>query len=160
MKEGRLLAVFVVAVAVSAVASGPLVGAVDLTRAEPTPGEGTAAVTVESVPTTEVVLERGEFDAGRYHLTAPPAVVDVGAVEGNPMLRYTIDVPGLWFTASSRYELGGRDDDRLRLQPSPVGISPQTVDGDRYNATVSIWLRTGDLQTDLVQHRITVRVER
>ena len=160
MTERRLLVVFALFLALSAVVSGPLVGAVDLTRAERPPGAGSADVAVESVPTDDIVLAAGRFGAGRYHLTAPAAVVTVRSVTGNPVLRYSVDVPGLWLTASSRYELGGTAGTQLRLTPNPSGVSPQRVEAGRYNATVSIWLRTGDLQTDLFQRPITVEVER
>lgn len=153
------MGVFVFFLALSAIVSGPFVGAVDLTRAETPPGTGTAEVTVESVPAADIVLERGEFDAGRYHLTALPAVVSVGSVEGNPVLRYSVDIPNLWFTVSSRYELAGSGGDRVELRPNPSGVSPQRVTQDRYNATVSIWLQTDDLQRDLVQQQIVIEVE-
>lgn len=159
MTEGRVLGVFAFFVVLSAVVSGPLVGAVDLTRAETPAGTGSADVTIESIPADDIVLEPGEFDAGRYHLAAPPAVASIDAVEGNPVLRYSIDVPALWLTVSSRYELAGTAGDCLKLRPDPSGVSPQRVSQERYNATVSVWLRTGELQRDLVQQRIVIEVD-
>ncbi|MFC6975186.1 hypothetical protein ACFQL1_11845 [Halomicroarcula sp. GCM10025709] len=160
MPTPRPLAALAVAVAVLAIVSGPLVGAVDLTRATPPAGAGDATVSVDSVPAGQIVLERSRFGAGRYHLSAPPAVVSVGSVDGNPVVRYTIDIPGLWTTATSRYQLADRSGERMGLRPNPVGISPQRIDQTRYNATVAIWLRTGDRERDLIQRRITVEVQR
>lgn len=160
MMEGRLLVVFAFFVALSAVVSGPLVGGVDLTRAETPPGDGTAEVAIERAPADEIVLERGSFGAGRYHLTAPPFVLTVESVDGNPVIRYTVDVPDLWLTVSSRYDLAGTEGKQLRLRPNPTGVSPQRVERGRYNATVSIWLRTGDVETDLLQRPVTIEVRR
>ncbi|MFC7075299.1 hypothetical protein [Haloarcula halophila] len=160
MSLPRPLAALAVAVAVLAFVSGPLVGAVDLTRATPPPGAGQADVSVESVPDGGIVLERGRFGAGRYHLSAPPAVVSVDSVEGNPVVRYTIDIPELWTTATSRYALAGRGGERVQLRPNPLGISPDRIERESYEATVAVWLRTGDRERDLVQRRITIEVER
>jgi hypothetical protein len=160
MSLPRPLAALALAIAVLALASGPLVGSVDLTRATAPAGAGEATVTVESVPADDITLERSRFDAGRYHLSAPPGVVTIDSVEGNPMVRYTIDIPALWTTATSRYGLAGRAGDHLRLRPNPLGISPKRLDRDSYNATVAVWLRTGDRERDLFQRQITIEVER
>jgi hypothetical protein len=160
MSVPRPIAALAVGIAVLAVVSGPLVGAVDLTRATPPAGAGDATVSVESVPADRIVLERSRFGAGRYHLSAPPAVVALDSVEGNPVVRYTIDIPQLWVTATSRYPLADRGGQRLRLRPNPLGISPRRITQDRYNATVAIWLRTDDRERDLIQRRITIEVKR
>lgn len=154
----RPLVALAAVVAVVTVVSGPLVGAADLTRAAPPAGPGEAAVTVETVPADEIVLERGRFGAGRYHLAGPPAVVAVESIRDNPVVRYTVDVPGLWTTATSRYELAGRAGQRLQLRPSPVGISPQRVQRGQYEATVAVWLRTDDRERDLYQQRVAIEV--
>jgi len=151
---------FALLVAILAVASGPLVGAVDVTQQETPPGEGSTAVSVDSVPTGQVTLERGRFGSGRYHLAAPPAVIAVDRVEGNPAVRYTIDIPSLWITATSRYELAGTEGTQMELRPEPIGISPQRVDRDRYDAILTIWIREGDRERQILLERITIEVER
>ncbi|WP_254273059.1 hypothetical protein [Haloarcula marina] len=150
----RLLSGVFVLVLVAAVAVGPLGVAVG--ESPTTPDEAT--VTVESVPTDTLTLDRGRFGSGRYHLDAPPAVVTAANVSGTPSVRYVIDVPGLWMTATTRRDLAGREG-RLALAASPATVSPDRVDRRRYNATVAVWVRTGSRDRDLLQRRITVEVE-
>lgn len=151
---GRVAVGFSLLVVVAAVAVGPL--GVDGLQRAPDVADN-AAVTVESAPSETVTLERGRFGSGRYHLDAPPAVVTVADVRGSPRLRYTIDVPRLWLTATSRYELAGRSGTQ-RLVASPTTVSPDRVEQRRYDAILSIWVREGDRDRDLLQRQITVVV--
>jgi hypothetical protein len=148
-----LVFLFLVCIVGSAIVVGPL--GTDATR---TSAGESADVTVEFVPEDNVTLERGKFGSGRYHVDAPPAVVHVENVTGTPILRYVVDIPGEWLTASSRYGLGGREG-RLSMRPSPVTISPAVIDQERYEAIVSVWVRTGTRERDIVQRRVTVEVE-
>jgi len=150
--QRSLVLISLLLVATAAVAVGPLgAGA-----SQPTVTER-ANVTVESLPDDTITLERGRFGSGRYHIDAPPAVVSVENVAGTPILRYVIDVPGLWLTATSRYGLGGRDG-RLEMRASPVTVSPDSIDRDRYEATVAVWVRTGTYERDIVQRHVVVEV--
>lgn len=163
MDVDRALAFSTVFVIVtSAVVAGPLIPGVGLPATaddRPTPGTGTANVTVESVPET-VTLRRGAFGAGTYHLEAPPAVVTVRDVDGNPTLNYGIDVPALDYTSLHSYELAGREG-KLRLEFRPFEISPRRVNRDSYEATVSVWLVTrGNEYVSLYQETVTVEVRR
>lgn len=151
---------FALFVSILAVASGPLVGAVDVTQQETPPGEGSTVVSVNAVPTGQVTLERGRFGSGRYHLAAPPGAITVDRVEGNPAVRYTIDIPSLWITATSRYELAGTEGTQMELRPEPIGISPQRVEQDRYDAILTIWIREGDRERQVFVERITIEVQR
>jgi len=148
-----LVLLFLVCIVGSAIAVGPL--GTDATR---TSAAEHADVTVESIPEDDITLERGQFGSGRYHIDAPPAVVRVENVTGTPILRYVIDIPGEWLTASSRYGLGGREG-RISMRPSPVTVSPDAIDQERYEAIVSVWVRTGTHERDIVQRRVTVEVE-
>lgn len=139
------------------VASGPLVPGVDLTPAPPEPGVGTATASVESVP-TELRLVRERFGAGRYRLVAPAAVVEVGRVEGRPVLRYVVDVPGLSFVTASEYPLHGRAGDRLSPTVGSATVSPQRVDRGVYEGTLAVWLREGPEYTALVQREVRIEV--
>jgi hypothetical protein len=147
----------VLLVVLVSVVSGPLVPWVDLTRAPPAPGAGTASASVESVP-SEVRLVRERFGAGRYRLDAPAAVVGVDAVRGRPVLRYVVDVPALSFVATSERPLAGRDGDRVTLAVGGATASPRQVDRESYEATVAVWLREGPEYTALVQREVTVEV--
>jgi hypothetical protein len=149
---------FALFVSILAVASGPLVGAVDVSQQGPPAGEGTAAVTVDSMPTEQIILERGQFGSGRYHIDAPSAVITVDRVAGNPTLRYTVDIPSLWITATSRYELAETSETQMHLRPEPIGISPQRVDRDSYDGVLTIWIREGDRERQVFVEQITIEV--
>lgn len=123
---------------------------------EPRTGTGSATVEVLSTPET-VALEPTRFGAGTYRLSSPPAVVQVHEVRGTPELTYTIDVPGLQLAEVAHYPLARRTG-RQRLAFDPVEISPKRVEADRYEATVAVWLRTGDRYRTLAQTRVTVEV--
>lgn len=152
MSETRLVVAFCLAVAVATVAAGPLVGAVDPGRTgTPPPGTGSADVRVVSVPTDRFAFVRERFGAGKYRLDAPPAVVAVEAVEGNPTVTYAVDVPALSWTATGRYDLAGAEGNRLRLRPAPRTVAPDRLERDRYAATVAVWVRTGDAYTAVFQ---------
>ncbi|AUG48405.1 hypothetical protein BVU17_13030 [Haloarcula taiwanensis] len=159
MTEWVVPATFALFVSILAVASGPLVGAVDVTQEGPPVGDGSTAVTVGSVPTEQVTLERGRFGSGRYHLDAPPAVLTVDRVAGNPAVRYTIDIPSLWITATSRYELAGTEGTRMGLRPKPIGISPQRINRGSYDAVLTIWIREGDRERQITVKQITIEVQ-
>lgn len=146
------LLAFSVVVVVGAIAVGPF----GVGTAETDTGDR-ADVTLESAPTDTLVLERGRFGSGRYHIDAPPAVVTVGDVTGTPTLRYTIDIPEAWLTLTSRYDLAGRSG-RLRMGASPATVSPERVDQGQYDAVVAVWLRTGVRERSLAQRRVTVEV--
>lgn len=164
MREGRpLVWSTVVLIAAMTLASGPLVGAVDLPAGPapgPPPGTGSASVEVLSAPTT-VTLQRSSFGAGTFHLEGPPARVRVDAVTGNPELRYSIDIPGLWFSDANEYALRGRAGDRVTLEFRPVELSPTRVTEDRYRGTLAIWLVTdGDTYRTVHQASVTIEVAR
>lgn len=161
-RNGPILVTAFVVIALS-ILSGPLVGGVDLTSrpTTPAPGSGSASVSVQSVPTGTVHIERGEFDAGTYHLAAEPAVVRVSDVRGNPTLRYSVDIPALGLVDTKSYALGEQGAGTLRLEFRPFEISPEWIQKDRYNATIAIWLvQRGNEYESLYQESVTVEVER
>jgi len=141
---------FSLLVVAAAVAVGPLG-----VTGEPT-AEDSATVALVSAPSDGITLERGRFGSGRYHVEAPPAVVEADDVTGSPELRYVIDIPGAWVTLTSRYELTSSG--RLRLGASPATVSPDRIERGRYEATVAVWLRTGTRERALLQRQVTVEV--
>jgi hypothetical protein len=146
-------------VAVTAVLSGPLVDGIDFTRASEIPeagaGTGTAEVSVESVPDV-VVLERGDFGAGTYHMTAPDAVVRVGEVTGNPHLEYVIEIPAIDYVEGRIIGLHDAEGERLHLAVRPVEIGPRIVTGASYNGTISIRLQSDRTR---VLYEAPIRIE-
>jgi len=150
--ERAFLVGFSLAVLLAAVAVGPLgVGGTHPAIEE------RATVSLVSAPTDAITLERGRFGTERYHVEAPPAVVSVSGVAGNPTLRYVVDIPEAWLTVTSRYDLAGREG-RLHLGASPTTVSPERIDKERYEATVAIWLRAGTHESAILQRQVTVEV--
>ncbi|MFC4356902.1 hypothetical protein ACFO0N_02950 [Halobium salinum] len=147
--------------AVVTVATGPLLPAVGLSAGSAHPvGSGDAAVTLERPPVDGLELVRGDFDAGTYHLESTPGRVAVDDVSGNPALKLTVDVPGIYYSDVRTYELGGRSGESVRLRFPAVDVSPEYVTANRYDATVGVWLRTGDEYDQLYQETVTVEVRR
>lgn len=78
------------------VATGPLVGLVDVGPAETGLGEGTATVENVHLPTS-LSMTPGRFGTGVVYLRIPPAVVDLSSVDGRSRLVYRVAVPSLGF---------------------------------------------------------------
>lgn len=162
MADGRpLVWSTVLVITVVAIVSGPLVSGVNPPAAggsaEPPVGAGSASVDVVSAPST-VTLQRSSFGAGTYHFEGPPARVTVRSVTGNPGIRYSIDVPDLWFTDTKTYPLQGRAGDRIDLEFRPVELSPTRVTNDSYRGRLAIWLVT-DGGTYRTVYQAPVRIE-
>lgn len=155
-----LFAATALVVVLASVASGPLVGAVDLTQTpEVAPrGTGAADVEVRSVPET-VVLEQANFGAGTYHLAGPSGSVAVGTVSGNPLLEYVIHVPALDFTDIKTYELRESPNRAIELRFRPVEISPRRVGKDEYEGSIEIRLQSDEFAL-LYEKPVTVEVRR
>lgn len=154
-----LIAATVLIVVVISGASGPLVGAVDLST-EPggsaPPGTGSADATVNEVPET-VFLEEANFGAGTYHLSGPSARVTVGTVSGNPLLEYVIHIPALDFTDIKTFELRKTPERSLSLTFRPVEISPKEIDQDEYDGRIEVRLQSDEFAI-LYEEAVTVEV--
>lgn len=144
----------------SAVAAGPLVPGAGIGAAgAPPTGEGTATVEVRSMPAT-VTLERAAFGAGVYRFEAAPATVAVRSVDGNPALKYAIDVPGLDYADITTRDLHGREGETVRLGLARVGISPERVTRSAYEARLTVWVVGEERRYRAIrQLRLTVEVE-
>lgn len=143
------------------VASGPLVGAVDLAhRTGPTvpPGRGTAAVHLVDAPRT-ATLEAGDFGSGTYHLVGSPARVRVGDVRGDPVLEYVVRVPGIGLTDVHEYHPRETPHRTVDLRYRPVEVSPRLVGNDTYAGTLEVRLQADDYRL-LYEGDLTVEVAR
>lgn len=158
-RSDRVLLVVACLVCLGVVTSGVVDYGSSPSSPSPTRGSGTADVTVESVPASEVTLTRGMFDSGTYHLDAPPAYVTADRVDGNPVVKFALDVPALGLIDATFYELHGRAGDTVALSFSKNELSPKRVTDDEYDATLSVWLQEeGGRFTTLYQRQITVEV--
>lgn len=167
MDADQALVATTVAVIVAVVlASGPLVGTVDLTPERATDagadvplGNGTAAVSVVSVPDT-VRLDRGEFGANAYAVRVPNATVAVATAEGRPFLNYKLRIETLGHTTSALYEIGDRANDRIALTLDPRPIAPDEVNRTEYAGELVVVLTDDRGRRVLYRGTITVEVAR
>lgn len=168
MEPHRIAVYATVAVVVGvAIASGPLVGAVDLTResADPgdgadagVPGEGSVDVAVESLPET-ARLDRGEYGAAAYTLRVPDAHVRLSNVTGQPLVVYKIQLSALGYTAGTVHFVTAEHAGPFRLQLESDTVPPDGIDRDRYEGRLTVLVR-GDGERIVERRSITVRVGR
>lgn len=161
MEPARAFAVAVVAtILVVTLASGPLVGAVDLTTAEEDPvipGSGTLNLTVVSVPDT-ATLDRNAFGAATYQLTVGDATVDVHHVTGNPIVRYKLKIPAMGYTRVTTTFLDADDVGRLTIAFESTALAPAQVDRDRYAGELQLATFDDGGTTTHVERNVTVEV--
>jgi hypothetical protein len=149
----------VAVILLTAVATGPLVGAVTVPEAGVTgadPGTGAATVEVVSVP-DRVTLEPGEYDTGVYYLEVPDAVLDVSAVSGKPVVTYSLSVPELR-SRSAVFFLGPGEEGRKQLSMERLSFAPSEVERDRYTGQLRLVLRDGGGERTLYEAPVVVEV--
>lgn len=149
---------FVVGLIVAtAVASGPLVAGVDLTR-EDAPGfcggGGTAVVDVVSAPADGFALEQERFGAETYHLSGPDAEVHVRQAADCPRVVYRLRLPELGVDARSVVFVENTGE--VELSAPNVRVAPKEVDANSYEAILTIELEGDEPR---VLHRANVTVE-
>lgn len=167
MNPGRLTVFATVAIVVfTALLSGPLVGAVDLTEDSEVdtsfnPGQGSANVTVLSVP-ERGTLERYEFGAGAYYLRMGEMEVNVTAVEGQPILVYKLRSADLTFVSSTNTFLN-----ESSTGPMTVPFREDTIQGERvdesrdeYTMELVVGVLANDEERVIQRTNVTVEVER
>lgn len=167
MNAGRFAATLTVAVVLlTALLSGPLVGAVDLTKEPPVdtdfnPGQGSANVTVLSVPETGT-LKQFEFGAGAYYLRMDAMEVNVTAVEGQPLLVYKLRSSDLTFVSSTNTFLN-----ESSTGPMTVPFREDTIQRERVNASrdsytmeLVVGVLANDTERVIQRSNVTVEVER
>ncbi len=144
----------------ASVVSGPLVGAVDLTRppdADFLTCEGGTASAEVVEPPGDLSLERGEFGAGTYTVSGKPSVVAVDRVAGCPRLLYRLRVPALQFETRQVRFLDAGQTGELTLPPPAGSVGPDRVDRETYEGTVTIELE-GDGRRVLYRTNVTITV--
>jgi len=143
------------------VLTGPLVGAVDLTHDSEMTGLGQGTVSVSSVSTTgSVDLKRGDYGAGTYYLSTPPARATVTAISGRPMLVYSIEIFGLNYKRSTTHFLSADDTGDLTLTITRDSLTSDTVENDSYDGQLRVLARTNGTDRLLHRRNVTVEVER
>ena len=142
----------------TALLSGPLVPGVDLTNEPPEISEqGTATVTTVALP-ERATIERASFGAKNYHLTLPPATVEVSAIEGSATLSYRLEIPALNYTRTTTHFLSERIGARYELTMQSDTLSLERVTADRYDGTVSVVKRDASGESMLDRRQIAIEV--
>lgn len=141
--------------------SGPLVPAVDFTRAAPeqgTIGEGNATVEVVSAP-DRARLARGSYGSGSYYLRVPDATVRLTDVTGQPMLVYKLRLPSEGYTRATTHFVSAAQAGPYALSLDRDSWMPEDVERDRYEGELLIHLRNGDGDRTVYRGNVTVEVE-
>jgi hypothetical protein len=145
--------VTVTLVALVLLVSSPVLGLVDLTPSSRTPdtvGDGTATLTVSSVPTDRVRMTPGRFGTGVVYLRIPPATVDVASVTGQPRLVYVARVPELGFERVATTQLDA-DTRESTVRMDARAFANDRIDRETYR--VELVLRVQSFETNDVIYR-------
>lgn len=149
----------------TAIVSGPLVGAVDLTTPRDAgPGISFGAgdeldASVVSLPQDDIRLEAGRYGAGTYYLRVPDAVVDIKRVRGSPRLVYKLRIDRLGYVrATVHFVDREHEGERLHLALEPDTFAPDRIEGDAYDGTLLVVARTDRNATTLARQNVTVEV--
>jgi hypothetical protein len=152
------VAVYVVAglIVATTLATGPLVGAVELPAENDGPpiGTGNATVSVTHLPET-ATIEAGGRGTNAYYLEVPAATVEISELRGNPILDYAIDIKGLGYSRGSIHLLG-EGSQRIVLERD--SFESGDIEKQQYQGELSLTLR-GDSEQVLIERNVTVEVE-
>jgi len=159
--RGVILATLVT-IAATLVVSGPLVPAVDFTKAEEGPSDEESRIdaTVERAPTDSFVLRQGRYGTNVYFLEAPEVVINVTSISGTPTLVYEVEMPTQNRTLSTVTFLDpDTEPGPLRLAFEAPSIDSEDIEADSYRGTVRIFTRVDGEKTVLYNRSITISVE-
>lgn len=161
MTARNVVAIAVGIVLATTLASGPLVGLVDLTGersfASGDLGEGRATVGDLSLP-DDARFERGDFGSGSYYLRVGSATADVREVIGRPILSYELSVPAHGFTTSTIVVLTPAEEGRVELALDETAFGRSEITEERYDGRLSVDVRSGGTERVLVRKNVTVEV--
>lgn len=162
MNASRLAVYSTVAVIFAVtVASGPLVGAIDVTdRGYDSSGLGQGNVTVRAVEAPTTGQLDSEFGAEEFYLKIPDATIRVENVTGKPIVSYRISIPGLGHTQAATHFLGESDAGAIQLSLAQQSFQPDAVTEDEYDGELSVLVRRNDQKRTVYSDSITVEVNR
>lgn len=145
-------------------ASGPLVGAVDLTS-ERGPeitdqfGNGSADVTVEPLPES-LTISQGRYGSQQFYLRVPDVRANVSNVVGQPFLRYDVSIDEMGYSASTTAFLSPSVEGVTVLSMDAPPFDEGDVQQDRYDATITILVHSDGTDRIVERTNVTVEVER
>lgn len=158
----RAVVAAVALIAAVTLVSGPLVGAVDLTR-EPDDGpgggfgNGSATVSVTDFPDS-VAIEQGRYGSQQYFLRVPDATVDIADIEGQPFLKYDLYIEEMALSKTTTVFLDPSYEGQNTLSIDEQAFDPEEIDRRRYNATLTISLRADGDETVIQRERFAMEV--
>ena len=144
--------------------SGPLVGAVDLTTESGTGisdelGEGSAEVSVESLP-TDLTISEGRYGSEQFFLRVPDATVRLSNVTGQPLLKYNIRIEDLGYSSGTTLFISAEQEGTNRLSLTRSTFDAGEIRQDSYEATLSVSLRANGTERVVRERAVVVEVER
>jgi len=146
-------------VVVTTLLSGPLVGAVDLTTEPDRPALGSGSVSVASVSLPEqATLSAGRFGADEYTLRVPDATAEITAIDGRPILVYTLSIPVRGYTRSTTHFLAAHHTGTFTLSIADDGFEPSTVTRSEYDGRLQVVARANESERVVANRTITVAV--
>jgi hypothetical protein len=144
---------------VVALASGPLVGAVDLTHELPSNyGEGALTVGAVSAPET-ATIDRGSYGEQSYQLEVPDATIEVESISGRPIVAYSLTIRDLGYTRTTTHFLSERSTGNRTLSMESDTFDPSKIDRSQYAGELEIVVRGTDGEQTVYRGNVTVSVE-
>jgi hypothetical protein len=152
-------------VCVTAVVSGPLVPQVDLTasvssdtQTDETLGNGSASLTVDSLP-AGATLTPGRFDSEAYYLQTPQIEVTAESITGRPILVCHLDIPALGYSTNRLAFLNesATGPHVFEFETGPFGA--EQLDAESYRGELSVFLRANGKKEVVASRNVTVVVE-
>lgn len=165
----RPLVLTVVCIAIVTIASGPLVGAVDLTPADSTQLEPTGLASVDdqegslsvsnvSIPTEGYRLEKGVAGSGIYKAQFPPARFNVDAITNTVMVTFAIDIPTLGYTTQGVSAVDADSPRQFTLGTPKGQVEASKLDAQSYPATATLSVRSNGETRTIATQNVTIVV--
>jgi hypothetical protein len=157
----KLPALTATAILIVGLLFGPIVGLGQLSQTEPNvfPGDGSADITIVSVP-VEGSLDRARYASSGYGLSIPPATVDVSNLSGNPMVVYKFRFPEMDYVTGTNHVLDERFTGRQTLALGEPVLNRTSFGRDTYQGELVVIKRVHECDTVLYRRNVTLRVNR
>lgn len=161
LEWGVICVIFLALVAAGAGVSSD--GVTGVTSAGPTTavvGDGTAEVSVVSLPADRLRIDDGRFGTGVQYLRIPDVRVRVDDVDGDPRIVYRVEVPALDVDEAATNSLTGRTGQTVTVRGVDQAFDPEEIPADRYDARVTVRVQSFDVDETVASTNVTVAVAR
>ncbi|MCU4799845.1 hypothetical protein OB920_05630 [Halobacteria archaeon HArc-gm2] len=123
-------------------------------------GDGTAEVSVVSLPSERLRIDDGRFGTGVQYLRIPDIRIRVNGVDGDPRLVYRVEVPALDVDEAATKSLTNRDGQTVTVRGVDQAFDPDDVAADRYDARVTVRVQSFEVDETVVSVNESVAVGR